>query len=357
LKDWHIRLMEPQDRDRYLEFLGQQITRLPLEQRYQWLYCDNPHGRAITWLAMHNQSNEIIGCTSAFPRKMWIGGKAGLGCGGGDALVNPAFRRQGIATALHHTGISGMRDAGIEFLYGFPNIRNLGAFLKAGAHHPWNVRGMHCQIRRGERLAEKLKLNSDKAQRISNAVNRVAFRLAGHNPSRFRHLDREIREISSFDERFDSLMDEVGSTMPVCGMRDSKYLDWRYFQNPAKAHTILARLVNGELRGFAALEFTQDKCYIIDIFARDDTDSVEKLIAGVLGRALELGTNVIMPIINPKGPYLKQLIRWGFKPGADEYPFMILPTSDNRNIEHLTDSNNWYVSYADHDMEALSLGE
>jgi hypothetical protein len=308
----------------------------------------------LTWLAIRNETQEIIGCTSAFPRKIWMEGNVILACGGGDALVNPAFRRQGIATALHHTSVNGMKDAGIQWLHGFPNAKNLGAFLKVGAIHPGNLHGMYLQIRRGGRLAKQLRLSNSAARGVSNLISKVSLTATGRNLRQYRQLEQKIKDTTSFDSRFDRLTEEVGSGKAIYGVRDSAYLEWRYLRNPAMSHTILAHEDEDQLRGFVALEFTQNKCYIVDIFARSDADSINPLIAGVIQTAIKKHVNVSLPMITAASPFVKHLAHWGFKPGPMEFSFMILPSWDE-GCQYVSDINNWHLSYADHDIEAISL--
>ena len=87
--EWFIKRMEPQELDPYLNFLGHRITYMPVLSHFQWLYQENPHGKAVTWLAIHRKNKKIIGCTSIFPRRIWVKDHITLGSVGGDTLVHP----------------------------------------------------------------------------------------------------------------------------------------------------------------------------------------------------------------------------------------------------------------------------
>ena len=73
------------------------------------------------------------GLTSVFPRKVSVDGRLRLGAMGGDGYVRPAFRRRGLATALHAASRAAMRAEGVEFMFGPPLPHNLGALVKAGS--------------------------------------------------------------------------------------------------------------------------------------------------------------------------------------------------------------------------------
>lgn len=43
--------------------------------RYEWLYRTNPHGKAITWLAVERASARVVACKSLFPRAALVDGR------------------------------------------------------------------------------------------------------------------------------------------------------------------------------------------------------------------------------------------------------------------------------------------
>ena len=90
--DWYIRSLEPKDRVSFLSFLANWINHIAVAIRYQWLYEENPHGKALTWLAIHRKNEEIIGCTSIFLKNFRSKDHVILGAIGGNACVNPKFR-------------------------------------------------------------------------------------------------------------------------------------------------------------------------------------------------------------------------------------------------------------------------
>ena len=112
-KTWYIRPIQAEDTKAFLSFLSAWVTNVSLEDRYRWIYQDNPHGKALTWLAVTSLDNKIVGCASVFPRKMWLNGHAETGSAGGDTYVDPMWRRKGIAEALHRASSKGMRKKGV----------------------------------------------------------------------------------------------------------------------------------------------------------------------------------------------------------------------------------------------------
>ena len=118
---YHIRIAEPRDRGEILglvrELFGPDGARdIDIERRHTWLYDDNPHGQAITWLAIDDETGAVAGCSSFFPRRMALPGRTVRGALGGDCFVHPRLRRRGVGTALHRAarggiGLATARDA------------------------------------------------------------------------------------------------------------------------------------------------------------------------------------------------------------------------------------------------------
>lgn len=348
--------MKSEDRDPYLNFLGHRITYVPVSSHYQWLYQENPHGKAITWLAIHRKSDEIIGCTSIFPRRIWFRGQIILGCVGGDTFVDPNFRRRGIAKQLHQISISEMRETGIKFHYGFPNSANLGAFLKSGGCHPGNFREMRLLLR-SQRIVAKLKLGETLSSRLTRFADifislYINFKLRGST-----HDDGNLKKISRFSTSFDKLVEEVIPSYNVCCVRDSEYLTWRYFGNPLKAHTILSYEEEGSLHGFAAIEFCGDRCIIFDFFVRNEQEIVRNFLCNLIRYAITKNSNSIISTINPEGLYYRHFLTCGFKSGSHstELPLMVLTANEDEDIEYMRNIGNWYLTHGDYDIESIGL--
>src|SRR4051812_42934916 len=124
------------DRATVLTLLAEHLPGADVARRHQWLYESNPHGAAITFIA-RDEAGTPMGLTSLFPRKVAVDGVVRVGSIGGDGYVRPAFRRRGVATALHRACLElmrvGGRDGGVEFMYGAPEPENLRALERAGA--------------------------------------------------------------------------------------------------------------------------------------------------------------------------------------------------------------------------------
>jgi len=352
---WHIRRMEPRDLEEFLPFLGRRITYMQVEKHYRWLYEQNPHGHALTWLTIHNDTEKIIGCTSIFPRKMWFNGRTVLGSIGGDTFVDPKFRRQGIAKGLHTVSIEDMRKSGIKFHFGFPVPANLGAFLKGGAYNPGDFIAIRF-VSSADAILKKIKLPHYLIPFFTKGLGLFFKPYLKSVLSRGKSNLGELLITQHFDNKFDRLMEEIKPLFKICGVRDSEYLNWRYFKNPLHAHTIVSYEQNGQLHGLAALEMRESKCVIFDFFVRPTDLLVNDFICRIVEYAIQNGAKTVSTMINPSGPYMHCFKNCRFlKAFGDKKPLMVLTAHDDRNADEMQKFSNWYLSYGDEDIEAKDL--
>jgi GNAT superfamily N-acetyltransferase len=345
--------MESGDENVYLAFIGR-LKSHPFPRRYQWLYKENPHGEALTWLVIHHRNGTIIGATSIFPRRVWLRDGITLGCCGGDTFVDPTFQRRGIATELHRASRPGAAEAGIRFQYGLPNVANAGAHQKAGSYFPGGFQEIRILLRI-EPVINKLNLGGILPTGLLRLGSGILWLYIKPKLSKSIDWDKNIKIVSEFDRRFDKLMESVTPAFNICGVRDSGYLNWRYFKNPLRVHTILSYEEQGILQGFAALEFYKDRCYLFDFFIKREDELVEKFISCLIKFVMSKGSHMLTWIANPTGPYIKNFLQFAFriKKGSN-FPLEVHLPHEDKDLKYLTKLENWYLSYADFDYESAT---
>ena len=349
-KTWHIRPIRAGDTEAFLSFLSAWVTNVSLRDRYRWMYQDNPHGKALTWLAVTSRDNKIVGCTSVFPRKMWVNGHVETASAGGDTYVDPTWRRKGIAVALHRASLEGMRENGVTLEYGFPLHENLGAFRKAGACLPGDFVSARCFLSVTPFL-KKVRLDRFVPGKLLDVLDRVFLKVTNQGISSSDETEYEVREVGSFDKRFETLSEELSSSFKICWLRDSSYLRWRFLDNPFRKYILLSvtKKRDARLHGFAALEVSEHIGFVTEFFVRPEDDVVKALLTGLMRFGVSLSIHSLwFELINPTGPFARDLVRCGFK----------LHYSDQKTLEILGDCGrdgmadlaNWYLTVSDLDV-------
>lgn len=270
--DWIIRRMEKDDRSAYVRLLGQWITRVPVEEHFRWLYLENPHGQALTWLAVRRDDGRIIGATSIFPKKVRVRGNVLVGSVGGDTFVSPDFRRRGVAKKLHEVSMGEMAATDVRFHYGFPNRPNLGAILKAGALYPGDF--SEAMFLLGvEPALNKFSVPKPFLNVISQARNAGLPVMTRIRLSGCRIKDGQLKRMASFDSRMEPVLKKAAEKLSIGCLRDGDYLAWRFFRNPAATHEVYVYEIDGEPCGYAALEFSNYRCVLFDFLVENSRNA------------------------------------------------------------------------------------
>jgi GNAT superfamily N-acetyltransferase len=346
-----IRQARADDRRELIQFLSVLTFPVSVEEHVAWLYDENPHGVARTWLALREKTEEIVGCTSIFPRRFWMNGRTVLAATGGDTLVHPSVRGRGIATSLHGACIRDMGAEGIYCEFGFPNPPNLRAMMRAGALVSDHFRTVH-QILDGQAITDRLgmpALLGLPTRLLMWPLLRAFLRLKRLPPS----FDHRVTRVTRFDDRFDALAHDVLPTFSVCGVRDSAWLHWRYIENPAQRHVVLACEGPEGLDGFAVLELVGRQLHVFDFFCRRDPAPVQALLGAVTRYAIEIGASHVTALVNPMAPYADQFRRAGYA-FPQKLRLECLRARDTGEGGGALDLKTWYLAFGDQDLESIS---
>jgi GNAT superfamily N-acetyltransferase len=347
MADYEIRMANEDDRDRVIGLISS-IYSGDVAARYDWLYRTNPHGHALTWLAIERASGDAVGCTSIFPRKVRVAGRERTGSIGGDCYIEPRARRQGLATALHRATLAEMRHHGIEFMYGPPTPNNLGALIKAGSHF---VTSYKRWVR---------PLTSQRAYRA--AFSRVPSRFEAHLAEipimvldRLTRMDAKgfrLEQVHEFTTEFDRMFERASATHTVACERDRLYMAWRYFELPERRQMPLAVRREGELVGFVALERAGECAAVADLFSANDPGLIDAILQLVVAHTAAAGCSSLEISLTKECAIAQRLRRHGFI-GRDERGFQVAiagDKSDELQVDNLLAAYSWHFTEADQDM-------
>jgi hypothetical protein len=319
-----------------------------ISARYNWLYLSNPHGAALTWLAIEQATGLAVGCTSIFPRKVLVDGKERIGSIGGDCYIAPRARRRGLATALHRISLKEMREHGVDFMYGPPNPNNFAALIKAGSH----------SVTSFKRFVRPLQGSSVYRFAFDRTPTKFEARIAGLP---IRILDKitkvdvcgvRLEQVSEFSAEFDAMFAEADISKGVTFVRDSKYLAWHYLAGTARKQMPFALRLNGKLVGLTALEFENDHAAIVELFTIDDAKFLDTALQLLLNEAAAMECSQLEISCTASGSIACRLQRLGFM-GRGERGFQVAVSSDDPQFAVLLNPQSWNFLAADQDMDSF----
>ena len=342
---FEIRRAEDDDRDGLLALIGKLYCGDSVA-RYEHLYRSNPHGTALTWLAIETATGEAVACTSLFPRRVRVAGRERAGSIGGDCYVEPRVRRQGLAVALHRASLAEMREGGIDFMYGPPVPNNLAALLKAGSTLVGEYR----------RWVRPLNGGASVRAAFSRGPRPLAARMLGVP---LRLLDRmgrsstrgfSVEEVGTFGIEFDELFERVAPTHAIVCVRDSAYLAWRYA--PRRRQVPLAVRREGELVGLVVMEVDQERAALVDLFTSPDPASTDVVLRLATDYAAARGCFSIEVHATERSPVARRLARFGYIfRGARGFQVAVSPLDGQ--VDVLAAAGSWHLMEADKDLDTV----
>jgi hypothetical protein len=306
--------------------------------RHEWLYHSNPHGPAVTWLAVERATGRLAGCTSVFPRRLLVHGRRHRAALGGDCFVSPAFRRRGVATLLHRATAAGLAEEGIELMFGPPNPANYAALCKSGARPVGTFGSWTRPLAPGPCRVPKL------AARLGLAV---LDRMTGRPQSGF-HMDS-----ITFDARgCDDFFERVGADYDVLGARDMRYVRWRYLESVADVQRPFVVRNMGRVVGFVVLEAARARLHIVDFLTFRDPATIDAALALVVAHGKRLGCEAVEINAKSESTLGARLPKRGFLPRAQR-GFQVLGAAGATLPEIVLKPEAWHFLNGDEDLDQL----
>ncbi len=345
-----IRQAKDDDRERIIALVSK-MWHEDITARYEWIYLSNPHGRALTWLAIKGSTGETVGCTSIFPRKVIVNGRERTGSIGGDCYIEPRVRRRGLATRLHIESLAGMRHCGVDFMYGPPNPNNLSALVKAGS----NI------VTSFKRWVRPLTGRAVYRAAFARIPSKLEARIAGLPIMMLDRLTRAdargitLERVTEFGDEFDLTFKRAAEGRPIACVRDSRYLTWRYLDAPSGRQIPFAVRRNGELQGFVALELSGEHAAVVDFFTVADSRLVDATLQLLLDHVAREGGADLEISVTPDPVIASRLRRLGFI-ARSERGFQVAASQQDPQIETLLSPTAWSFLAADQDMDIYYSG-
>jgi hypothetical protein len=316
--------------------------------RYKWLYASNPHGCALTWLAIERETGVAVACTSLFPRRVLVDGRERVGSMGGDCWVEPRVRRQGLATALHRRSLMEMPECGVDFMYGPPVPNNLAALIKAGSR----------VVTSFKRWSRPLTGWAAYRAVFGGKQSKLGARLVTPSISLLDRVTRAdlcglaLEEISEFGPEFDLMFERAATTHRVVCQRDRQYLTWRYLNAPSRRQLPLAVRRGRELVGLIALEVRGEQAFLVDLFTANDVNLLDATLQLALDYAVAIGCSNLEISLMRECVVASRLRRLGFI-GRDEQKFQVLVSETDPQAQVLLSQRAWHFTMADKDMDTV----
>lgn len=337
-----------ENREHIIDLWKRNFEGLP-EERYRWIYEENPAGPATCLLAKDEGQEAIIGAYALFPRRVYVKGEFYTACCGGDFAVDKEHRVLAPALLLQDAVMSQIRERKFDFHFGVPNkvSEAMDQMLGLTMFDVW-------RMTKPLKSHYYLKKHFDVpgiSMIISRTIDFAAKKVSKETRYK-RHDGFTIEILSSFDGRVDKLWQKVLTQLAIIGERSSTYLNWRYFRSPHFEHSVfaLSGKGNGDILGYIVFHVVENRTNIDDMLCLDMNETLDFLVSEFLLFQREQGVDSVSISYGGTQLLVKKLQEFGFSIRDTEGKFVVDVPSDSPLLSCLLEKENWYFMPGDNDI-------
>lgn len=319
---WTIRKFRPSDRPHYLAWRKFVAHREKTPEFVEWEYYSSPYGPVETWVA--DDDGKIVGQYSLLRYDCYYFGKIIRASLCFDVATHPDYRYQGMFTKLGFHSLKEEGEDNVAFTIGFPWVGGIAipGHMKVG----WSKLGELG-------IYSKTDLTSHEIQDANSIL---------------------IRQIETFDERFDTLADTHKTDLPIMLRRSAAYLNWRYIQKLGYTYYCFEILKSKQLVGYLVLKVYEDKnsktLHIIDYILPKNPAVCQAALDFVIAYANRASIQKVNLVINENHHFFKFLEESNFTREERFFIPIVHRNNDTIEDEQLTDIKNHYLTMGDNDI-------
>ena len=234
------------------------------KEYYEWKAVKNPFQQGEIYL--ERKDDIVIGSTTITPKKISILGEELIAAEIGDTFTHPDYQRQGVFSKGVNECTKLATSKGIEVIYGTPNSQSLPGYqhklgyppcpfvkLSSMTKHRWNVIST---IKSILKLILRRKVDPFAIYFISFLREKFSRPFFSSNESLKKNKGFDISTIDNFTDELDGYWGK--NRYHFFTIRDNRYLNWRYFENPEEYQALVAKK-GGKYLGYLVTKISKDK--------------------------------------------------------------------------------------------------
>jgi hypothetical protein len=280
---------------------------------WKWRYIDNPI-KDTTLINLAWDENKLAAHYALSPTALFINGIKYCAALSMTTFTDPNYLRRGLFTKLAQELYSNNKSS-LDVVFGVPNDNSVSGFTN----------------KLGFNLIKEIPMLESK---ISNVKINVC---------------RKCEIVEKFDKRFDELFLNVINKYKIITSRDSKYLNWRFVENPHNKYQIIAYIEEEKVLGYAVIKTYNSGMIgdIVDLIALNDS-----VLRHLLNFSFNLFQSKNILSVNTwfcDNENMNTLKEFNFQESGQYFHFIVKNNSEVLN-ENLFNFNNWYITMSDIDI-------
>lgn len=318
----------------------------PFEKRYDWLYFDNPYGKAKAWIIWDDKNNYPAGFTAVYPRKMLVKGKEYLCWNCGDFSIEKKYRTLGIALKLRKEAKKYIDQKKVPFLYAHPNNKMVHIHLRSGHNRIAYMKRYAFPLRLSKQL-KKIPFGEFAGSVIDpvfTTILKIKNRPSGN-------AENFAKSEMSFNTEYKNLCTEINKKYPVIGLRDQNYLTWKYKNHPIIEWNLFNFRIGDELKGYIIYFNENGVITLLEIVSLPEKDIQINMLKSFIHFIMTKDKSVQVLTTHQQefNPIVASLVEIGFKYRDDATNSAIAYSADPELADTIHNGKDWFMNAGDRD--------
>jgi hypothetical protein len=317
---------------------------------WYWKFYQNPAGEHMIIVAV--DKNKIVAMLGSIPVKVKMGANMILSSQGVDIAISPEYRNTTLFFQLERASRELCSKNGIDFNYAFSIKETHLLFTKfASFKGICPILNLTKIINPTPYLQQKLKTRyfAESIGFIGKHIIKIAAKKRPIIPEGFK-----IVEDPQVDYRFDEFWQKESKHYEISVVRDSRYLKWRYLENP-EPYKFISVEQNQSIKGFVILKCSNvevKRGKIVDIMVESEQENIlDLLLIASINYFIEKGVDAITCWMFEHWPVFQGLKKRGFITRKTPHGLIIRSLAPIPDFQdgYLKDKSRWYMTMSDSD--------
>jgi hypothetical protein len=274
---------------------------------FDWQYRQNPSGRALIAIA-REPGGKIVAQYVAIPLRLNLDGRSEMGSFAVNAATHPDYRRMNLFVKCAKKLFDDALQAGVTHTFAFPTLY---AYLASTSKLGYRDLGLTPLL---------MKLHNAEVFLSERGLTRPWLPFGYVGGIVLKALQKEPRKIQNVEEvtSFDGLpVERLRERKQITVDVDSRWLNWRYINNPRHKYRIAVARYSREIAGLVVhgiQESAQRYGVIMDLMLSPTAgkDTVESLLHHVFSSHVEAGCSLTLCLASPGSRKERLLRQYGF---------------------------------------------
>ena len=327
-----------------------------VDQRFNWLYRDNPAGQPCTWVVKDRATQTVLGACSVVPQVLFVQGRAVRAGLMVDFIVDPKARIAGPAIALQRGLAEQCGAAGFDMLLGYPNHKAWPILARAGYKAIDITRAWARSLRRDPVGAQRV-LQSKLSRRLSESRAKAVSALLAQPVAGLAQAALWAAEaaqgllhpgltgaLRDFDGDFPKIETSAPSRLQT--EASAAYRRWRYAMHPTHVYRLFELKERGQTVAWAILRLYEESAEVQDAGWQAGRSDLPGALWWSLGGALRREGFRVLSVNNAGDPTVdRSLAAALFVQRVDRRRVILRPSNpeDADQVGSLADGQGWYM--------------